>query len=378
MSWNWDRICYIVPSLGIGGSERQLLQLMKQLAMDYELLVVCTRSGGALAGDARRLGELKVLNTWSGWDPRVRLRIENVLRAYRPAIVHSLMFGFDYPVNVAARRAEIPVVISSRRQLAHWKKPRHIRLQQRANRLVDAIVANSRAVADFAIRQEQADPALVRVVPNGVDFNQFRSDIDPEAVRRRFEIPFHTRVVGMVANFGHEKDHALFVEIAAELIRRRPDVHFVLVGSGRLRDAIERALARRTLHHHVTILRTVAELPALYRLMSVFLLTSRSEGFPNVVLEAMAAGKPVVAPAVGGIPELIDDGANGRLIPTRNPADFADAVEAYLNDPDAAEAVGRRAMEAVADRYSLERMGQAYRALYEELLAAARARRSAG
>lgn len=375
---SWDRICYVVPSLGVGGSERQLLLLMKELAHDYELLVVCTRTDGALAGDARRLGDVKVLSTWSGWDPRIRPRLERVLRAYRPAIVHSLMFGFDYPVNVAARRAGVPVVISSRRQLAHWKKPRHIRLQQRANRLVDAIVANSRAVADFSIRQEGADPSLVRVVHNGVDAERFRSETDRESVRRRFEIPYHTKVVGMVANFGYEKDHALFVDIAADVVRRRPDVHFILVGTGPLRDATERALSQRGIGDQVTILRTVAELPDLYRLMSVFLLCSRSEGFPNVVLEAMAAGKPVVASAVGGIPELIDDGVTGRLIRSRNPEEFAAAIDAYLENPDAAEAAGQRAASVVADRFSVQRMSGAYREIYAELLTAARSRRSAG
>lgn len=378
MNYNWDRICYIVPTMGVGGSERQLLQLMRGLAPDFELLVICTRTDGALAGDARRLGDLRVLNTRSGWDPRMLPRIERVLRAYRPAVVHSLMFGFDYAANLAARRAGTPVVVSSRRQLAHWKKGRHIWLQRRANKHVDAVVANSRAVAEFAIEQEKADPSLFRVVYNGIDSERFRSEGDRELVRRRFRIPFHTKVVGMVANFGAEKDHALFVDIASELIRRRPDVHFLLVGTGPLRGEIERNLKERGIAEQVTMMRTVAELPDLYRLMSVFLLCSHSEGFPNVVLEAMAAGRPVVASAVGGIPEVVEEGVTGRLIASRIPADFAAAIESYLDNPAEAEAAGARAARAVEERFSVERMVAGYRALYAELLAGARARKTAG
>jgi glycosyltransferase involved in cell wall biosynthesis len=182
----------------------------------------------------------------------------------------------------------------------------------------------------------------------------------------------------MVANFGVEKDHALFVEIAADLVRRRPDVHFVLVGTGPLRDETERALKQRGIADQVTMMRTVAELPDLYRLMSVFLLCSRSEGFPNVVLEAMAAGKPVVAASVGGIPEVIEDGVTGRLIATRAPEDFATAIDAYLENPAEAEATGQRAARSVEERFSVQRMGEKYRALYAELLASARQRRNAG
>lgn len=378
MSFNWDRICYVVPSMGVGGSERQLLRLMRGLSLDHELLVIGTRTDGALAGDARRLGDMRVLHARGGWDPRIRFGLERYFHAYRPAIVHSLMFGFDYPANVAARRAGIPVVISSRRQLAHWKKPRHIRLQKRANKLVDCIIANSRAVADFAIEQEDADPSLFRVIYNGVDVERFRSRGDHNLVRRRYNIPFHTHVVGMVANFSDEKDHALFVRIAEETLRRRPDVHFVLVGTGPLRAEIAKALLDRKLEDQVTMIRTVSELPDLYELMTVFLLCSKSEGFPNVILEAMVTGTPVVAAAVGGIPEIVEDKVTGRLVGTRDPADFADAIEYLIGHPAEAKAMGRHAANMVEQEFSVDQMVDSYKTLYRELLQAARKRGRAG
>lgn len=368
MTYSWDRICYVVPSLGVGGSERQLVQLMRGLERHFEVMVVCTRSDGALAGDARRIGVVRVLNTRSGWDPRVRPRVQRELMAYKPAIVHSLMFGFDYPINVAARNAGVPVVLSSRRQLAHWKKPRHLRLQRRANRLVDGIVANSKAVVDFAAEQEHVDPGMFHVVYNGIDPDRFQSDTDPSVLRRRYGVPFHTEVVGMVANFSDEKDHALFVRIAERVLKLRANVHFVLVGTGPLREAVARDLELAGIADQVTMMRTVSELPDLYGLMSIFLLCSKSEGFPNVVLEAMAAGNPIVASAVGGIPEVIDDGVNGRLVATRDPDDFSNAILWYLDHPDEAEAIGAQAEHTVRERFSVERMVETYRRLYKNLL----------
>ena len=114
---------------------------------------------------------------------------------------------------------------------------------------------------------------------------------------------------------------------------------------------------------------TIAELADLYRIMSVSVLTSKVEGFPNVVLESMAAGTPVVAADVGGIPELIEGGVTGSLVRSRDPNDFADAVDAVLNDADGSRAIAERAQARVRAEFSVARMVEGHTALYAELLA---------
>lgn len=371
------QVCYVIPSLGIGGTESQLIQLMRNLTKDHEMMVVCTRGVGDLAGDARRLGAVRVLGLRGGWDPRLRGRIVQFLRNYRPDIVHTFMFGFDYQVNAAARKVGIPVVISSRRQLATWKKPRHLRLQRKANALVDCIVANSRAVAEFACEQEGGDPGLYRVIPNGIDVSGLASHRDLNQVRLQYQIPFHTQVIGIVANFSPVKDHDLFIEIASKLAQRRADIHFILVGNGPLRERTEHRIRELKLADRITTLSTVSEMPDLYRLMSVSLLCSKVEGFPNAVMESMAAGVPVVASAVGGIPELIDDGVSGKLVGSRDPEDYAQAVDWILANPEESRRMAAAAMEHVRTKLSVERMGDAYRRLYAELLGNAPKRKEA-
>ena len=368
------KICYVIPSLGMGGTERQLVHLVRGLARDFDISVVCTRLEGALAGDVRKAGaNVRVVPVSSGWDFRFRGRLGRFLCTHRPEILHTFLFGFDYFANKAARDAGVPVVISSRRQLATWKKPRHVFIQRRANRHVDAIVANSRAVAEFAASQESADPALYRVIPNGINPSEFIATPDLHVLRLRYKIPFHRRVVGIVANFSPVKDHRLFVATARELLRRRADVHFLMVGDGPLVAAIEKAIQAGGAADCFTRISTVSEVPDLYALMDVSVLCSEVEGFPNAVLESMAVGKPVVAPAVGGICELIRDGETGRLIQTRNPADFADAISALLDDPDSACRMGKRAADEISAKYTVTAMVDAYRALYAELLARKRA-----
>ena len=366
------RICFLIPSLEVGGTERQLTYLAGGLTADHEVTIVCTRRGGPLADEMRRAGVfVRVLDTWNGlggWDPRLRGKLRRTFRGHRPDVLHTFLFGFDLAANRAARETGVPVVISSRRQLASWKKPRHVRVQRKANQLTDCIVANSRAAAEFAIEQEQAEPSRVRVIPNGLDADAFVSHADREEIRRRLEIPPDRHVIGMVANFSPVKDHPLFLRTARELLCRRTDLHFLLVGDGPEKKEVERAIRQVDLSDRFTRLTVTNDIADLYRLMDVSVLCSKSEGFPNVLLESMAAGTPVVAAAVGGITELIEDGVTGRLVQTREPNDFADPIEQLLEEPDA----GRRLAEAASNRvrrdYSLEAMVNAHRAMYNELL----------
>lgn len=359
---------YVIPGLDVGGTERQLLHLMRGLSDDYEFITVCTRRTGALRGETSRLSAIRELQTNSGWDPRIQSRIRSLIRAYRPAIVHSFLFGFDYHLNVAARKESVPVVISSRRQLPSWKRRRHVWIQKKANALVDCIIANSQAAADFAVKQEAADPQLFRVIHGGIAPGSFQSHEDGQMVRKRYHIPEGRFVVGMVANFSPVKDHPLFIAAAAELSRRRKDLHFILVGTGALRDRVHTKVRRLGLDSQFSFASTVPELPDLYGVMDVVVLCSQMEGLPNVIMEAMDAGTPVVASAVGGIPELIEDGITGKLVGSRIASDYADAIEAVLDDPGGSARMALRARDFVHENFSIDSTVEAHRSLYRELL----------
>ncbi len=364
------RICFVIPSLSVGGTERQLVHLVRSLVNDHDVMLLCTHHDGALAGDARRSGaQVRVLGPHSGWDFRQHNALRRLFRGWRPDIVHSFLFGFDLWASHAARAAGVPVVLSSRRQLATWKKGRHVLMQRLANRYVDCVVANSQAVADYAIAQEHANPDLFRVIRNGIDADAFMSPMDARTVRVRYRVPFHRHVIGMVANFSPVKDHEMFVETAVELRRRRADVHFLLVGRGPLLEEVEAHIARRDMRDSFTHVTTVAEMADVYRLMDVSVLCSKVEGLPNVIMESMATGTPVVAPAVGGIPELIRHGDTGRLVESRRPEEFADAIEWVLDHPEERELMVARAAAFVRNELSIAKMVESYRALYDELLA---------
>jgi glycosyltransferase involved in cell wall biosynthesis len=292
-------------------------------------------------------------------------------REARPDIVQTYLSGFDYLANVAARRAGVAVVASSRRECATWKKRRHLWLQRRANRNVDAIVANSRAVADFSGTQEREPVESYTVIYNGADV-----PVAPDRdIRLQLTIPRTAPVIGMVANFSEDKDHALFVAMAERIHKRRPDAHFVLVGDGPLRDATQRAAVRARLGDAFRFTGARADAASLNYTFDVAVLTSKTEGLPNAILEAMAAGRPVVAAAVGGVPEIVDDATTGRLMASRNADEFADAVLQLLENPTVSARMGERAAEHVREKFGVEAMVSAHRDLYLGLMAA---RRGAG
>lgn len=369
MSGGRPRIAWVIPTMRVGGSEIQLLHLMKGLIGEFEMTLVCTRSEGALIGDARRAGAyVRVLDSRSGWDFRVERRLQHIFQAHTPHIMHSYLSGFDIFANRAARKAGIPIIVSSRRELATWQQGRHRLMQRLANKYTDCIVANSRAVAEFAAQQEREPLNRFRIIPNGVEPERFVATIPREQITSRFRLPPRTLNIGMVANFSPVKDHRLFLDMANLILKERQDVHFLLVGTGALVDPVADTIRRRKQERYFTRVGTVGEVSDLLHVMDVAVLTSRMEGFPNALIEAMSAYKPCVAPRVGGIPELITDGETGCLVEPRNAEAFARRVLTLLSNPGERVRLGEAAGAWVRGHLPMDRMVQGHRALYHELL----------
>lgn len=363
------RVAYVIPTLGAGGTETQLLHLVQALSGSCDVGVICTRREGVLIGEVRRhAAHVHVLDALSGWDFRVDRRLRDVFASRKPDVVHTFLSGFDLFANRAARAVGVPVVVSSRRELATWQKGRHRMMQRRANVYVDKIVANSKAVAAYAIAHEPVNASLFQVIYNGVDCGRFRDDFPREKARAQLRLPENGFIVGMAANFSPVKDHALFLQVASRIRKVLPDSHFVLVGKGPLLDKVKGELASSGMRPAFSIIHAGADMLLLYRAMDVSVLCSKDEGFPNVILESMACGTPVVAAAVGGIPEQIRDGDNGCLVEGRDPDRFAQAIVDLLHDKERRATFSRHARRDVEERFSLESMVQSHRSLYESLL----------
>jgi glycosyltransferase involved in cell wall biosynthesis len=227
------------------------------------------------------------------------------------------------------------------------------------------VIANSLAVRDFLVKKLRVPPQHVQIVRNGVDIQKFEC---VRADRRKLfpDLDDTTRLVITVANMHSPlKGHSDLIEAAKEICGEVPEIRFVLVGEGEKRPKIEQQVRKAGLEKHFLFLGSRKDIPELLACAEILILPSRAEGLPNVILEAMAAGLPVVATRVGGTPEIIEDGATGLLVPPEDPCALAEAIQRLLRDRSMAARVGRTARERIRTSFSFERVAREIETVYE-------------
>ena len=355
-----------------GGTERQMTELIRRLdPARFAVHVACFHREGAwlprVVERAASVTEFPIhgfanpgtawqLLAFARWCRRAHLAVIQTCDLY------ANIFGLP-----GAALAGVPVRIGSRRELNPDKSPAQIRLQRLAYRAATKVVANSPAARQI-LRSEGLAPASIAVIPNGVDLAAFPERSATGRVRR-----FIT-----VANLRVEKSHETLLAAAASLLRLDPDLEFQIVGDGPRRGQLEQIARARGLSR-VTFLGHREDVPSLLSNADAFVLPSRSEAFPNGAIEAMAAGLPVAASAVGGLLDLIEDGRTGLLVPPGDPEALAAALRSLIGSPERAAAIGAAARAEVRQRYSFDRLVSSFVALYLSELrsSASRGRRAA-
>ena len=342
-----------------GGTERQMTELIRRLDPSrFTVHVACFEKHGAwlprvaeraasivefpIRGFARP-GTMAALLGFARWCRRERIEVVQTCDLY------ANVFGLP-----GAALAGVPVRIGSRRELNPDKTPGQIRLQRQAYRCATKVVANSAAARGILLEEGVAAESIA-VIPNGVDVAAFR--LKPEATPPR-------RIVITVANLRAEKSHETLIAAADLLAADFPDVEFQIVGDGPQRAVLEALVRSRRLENRISFFGHREDVGRLLSEASIFVLPSRSEAFPNGAIEAMAAGLPVVASAVGGLLDLIEHGRTGLLVEPENPTALADALQGLLANPAAGAQIGEYARAHVQQRYAFERMVKAFEDLY--------------
>ena len=357
-----DTVVMGVQSLGVGGLERVVLDLARGLRGPRRRVLVYSLSPHVpLAPAFAAVGVDVRVVPQHGLDATLTPRLARALRADGATLVHAHNFGRFFYLGPAAALAGVPALYTEhsntrREEHALWLTQRPL------SALAARIVAVSEDVRRGLVEDQGLRARRVRVVPNGIDAAPYAAaGAQRDAVRAALGLG-GAFVVGSVARLVPVKDQAC--QLAA--LARCPQATLVLVGDGPERAALEALAAQLGVTARVRFLGTRHDVPNLLAAFDVFTLSSLSEGLPVAVLEAMAAGLPVVATRVGGVPEAVRDGVTGLLTPPRDAAALGAAWRA-LESPQRRAALGAAGRAVVRSRFSLAAMVRAYEALYESI-----------
>ncbi|MBS1121393.1 MAG: glycosyl transferase group 1 [Deltaproteobacteria bacterium] len=356
-------IVHVLSSYGVGGQERVALDLaIGQRARGHRVSVLSLAPApdGAMADEFEEAGiHVGRVAKRGGIDPTLVPRLARALRRLEADIVHT---HNPLPLIYGAPAARLVGAVAIHTK--HGKNPggRANRwLRRAAAQLVHAFVAVSDTTAAQAREQHDMPADRLHTIPNGIRLDRYKPD--PEArAQARVELGLGDAwVVGTVGRLDDYKNQSLLVRAMAPLLSSR--VRLVIVGDGESRAKVESEVAALAEPRWVVMTGRRMDVPRLVHAFDVFALSSKTEGLPLVVPEAMAAGLPIVATAVGGLPSVVDEGVTGLLVPVEDRA-LGAALARLESDREAARAMGAKGREVALARYSHDRMVDDYAALY--------------
>ena len=353
---------------GTGGGERFAVGLAIELAHNgYEVWFCTTRRGrGELLDQMREAGvRYFSLNRRHRFDLLPIGRLARLMRRERFDVVHGHMFGSNVWATILGRLVGVPAVVAHEQTWSYEGKP--------LRRLIDGYVIGRLATRFLAVSEadrrrmidiEHVPEEKTLTIPNAYIPRPTSGDGD---LRAELGIPADAPLVGTVCQLRRQKRLDVLMDAFALVAEQRPDTHFVIIGDGTQRPELERRISAAGLEDRVHAPGTRTDLETIFRAYDVAVMSSDYEGLPLFACECMGHGVPLVATAVGGLPDLIDDGRTGMLVPRRDPRALGEAIVELLDDAPRREAMAAAAKERLGD-YTIDRVTERFKSLYDELL----------
>ena len=361
------KILYLITDLDVGGAERALVKLATRLdPARFQPSVACLSGPGALG--ERLLGHsipVTFLNTPRKWDLGVIFRLRRLLDSGRYDILHSFLFHANIVGRIAALLAfNRPSVVASIRVA----EPRrhHLLLEGWTSGLVDRFVAVSGGVRSLMLQRGRIPPQKIMTIPNGVDPAEIPQN--PVDIRAELKLPANCPLVVTVGRLTRQKGLSFLIEAAGRILKACADAQFLIIGKGEMERALKRQAERLGIAANVHFLGWRQDAWGIVAGADLFVLPSLWEGMPNVLLEAMAAGVPVVATQVAGSSEIIDSQKCGVLVPPCHERILAQAILGLLSNPSRARQLGAAGQQHVLQHFTVEQMTAAYEELYVALI----------
>lgn len=358
------RVVHVVYTFKTGGMEKGIATLIRQASEGFEHVIVCLHSSGETARLLPQGTPVKELYKPPGNSPRFLLKLARTLHSFKPAIVHARNWGGTDGI-IAARLAGMRATIQGEHG---WEiddpeglNPKRLKIRRVFDRWTQEYTCVSQHLEQWLYQTVKVQKPVTQIY-NGVDTELYRPGTDDMKMKVRAELGIApaTFVIGIIGRLDPIKDHPTLIQAVRDLSSHYPDVKLLIVGEGPERPRLE-ALQ----DEHCLLLGNRLDVPAILQTLDVFVLPSFNEGISNTILEAMAAGIPVVATDVGGNPELVTDGKTGALLPPQQPQHMAAVLLQYACNPSLRQSYGVCGRAKVMEQFSIQRMIHAYEAVYK-------------
>lgn len=346
------KIVYLIEQLGVGGTEENVIAYARNLDRDRFAPVVFCLNPGPRDAWLRHSGiNLIVGSRARGWEIGAPFRLYRFLRRERPTIVHCVRTPSTYLGVVIGRLARVPVLVNSLWDYGVWKHWPQLFWDRLVSGNVDLQLADGRGLAEYARRQQELAPGSITVHYDGVDPRTIATTQERSVIRRQLDIPIGAIAVGVIARLvDKKKGQADFLRALQRLLPTMPAIFGVLVGDGRDREQLRQLADTLGVAHRLRFEPTRTDLGNVLAGLDIVVIPSRWESVPKILLEAMAAGKPVIATTVGDVGEFIVSGTNGLLVPPGDPAALASAIAQLAHDQTARDRLGAEARQTIERR----------------------------
>lgn len=366
------KILFLLSNFRAGGAERQYFNLIHGIdKRSFEVHVGLIAYGSSKPSPSllQSLSDTKVhlFERKHKADFSVITAITRYVEENDINIIQSLLFMDNQIARLAGLLSRKPAITSIRGEILPLLGSFKSWFEYRMQALSKKIIVNSYWLKDYLV-QHGSRPDKIFVIHNGTVSDNFRTDMDRDLLRQKYNIPADARVIGIVARLHPMKDHVTFFDVIRMIRKEIPSVHAVVAGDGELKEFLKEYVKKIGIENEVTFLGTVTDaLPEIYRIMDVFLLTSQwGESFPNVILEAMSAAVPVVAANISAVSEIIEEGKNGYLVEKKDTALFASRTIKLLTDTGTRNSFIQNGLRRVGE-FGVDKMVRKYEELYVQV-----------
>jgi glycosyltransferase involved in cell wall biosynthesis len=361
---------------GLAGIEGVLLKIMRLVPREHYRFSLATFSLGRAVPDLDQLPcplhvfPLKRSYDWNAMKMAGKLR--KLIRSENVSIVHTFLESADIWGGLVAKLSGCPILISSRRDMGYFRSKKHGLGYKVVNQLVDQVQAVCEEVRTNVIQNDGIDPRKVVTIYNGVELERIAAVNGAGELRTKLGLNSADPVITTVANIRPVKGLDVLVQAASTVCREFPKARFLIAGEvidRAYHEQLQQSIRELKLTENVIFIGKSDRVPSLLKLSTLFCMLSRSEGFSNAILEAMAVGLPCVVTKVGGNAEAVQEGRSGFLVDNGDAATAAERILTLLRDRDRARQMGAAGHNAIATKFTAQAMASRWETLYDELVA---------